>query len=123
MEVHFSNNRIFSARNAKLFPGQLSVGEDFGKERPMATMWIIDLVREQALFLAYRIRAMDGREHSSARLAAGGKHSTISAEVRRCRTEAKQATAGPSPHVAELEPLSRVCRCIDFLCPDKVPLL
>ncbi|PYH57004.1 uncharacterized protein BO96DRAFT_433800 [Aspergillus niger CBS 101883] len=69
LEVHFSNNRIFSARNAKLFPGQLSVGEDF------------DLVREQALFLAYRIRAMDGREHSSARLAAGGKHSTISAEV------------------------------------------
>ncbi|CAK48415.1 uncharacterized protein An11g05160 [Aspergillus niger] len=53
---------------------------------------------------------MDGREHSSARLAAGGKHSTISAEVRRCRTEAKQATAGPSPHVGELEPLSRVCR-------------
>ncbi|OJZ90962.1 hypothetical protein ASPFODRAFT_57197 [Aspergillus luchuensis CBS 106.47] len=38
------------------------------------------------------------------------QQSTISAEVRRCRTEAKQATAGPSPHVAELEPLSRVCR-------------
>ncbi|OJJ77891.1 hypothetical protein ASPBRDRAFT_71184 [Aspergillus brasiliensis CBS 101740] len=39
----------------------------------------------------------------------GGEQSTISAEVRRCRTEAKQTTAGPSPHVAELEPLSRVC--------------
>lgn len=76
LEVHFSKNRIFSARNAKLFPGQLCVGEDFGKatERPMATMWIIDQVREQALFLAYRIRAVDCREHSSARLAAGGNN-------------------------------------------------
>ncbi|PYH37419.1 uncharacterized protein BO87DRAFT_373804 [Aspergillus neoniger CBS 115656] len=37
-------------------------------------MWIIDQVREQTLFLAYRIRAVDCREHSSARLAAGGNN-------------------------------------------------